>query len=194
MSGGERKMSNVDVTKIKEPFFRIILPQPEMAEDIGVNLSKIYEYIHRNKKVGCFPPYGNAYRLIRKRATELISRGDVKVSKKEVKALINPDRTLLWELRIKVPFKLHYIFKAIFEIVNELQEKHPLPEDLVPCIGRINRECFYNEQSILYRECYDDIREVPEFYDDQNYAELVQALYSDIFAGDSILSDKFLES
>lgn len=75
---------------------------------------------------------------------------------------------------------MEYIFRAIFELVDELKVNYPLPQELDIFIEKIRRECFYKEQSSLYEEWFKE-----------NLSPLNKALYDDMMAGNSILSKKF---
>lgn len=149
-------------------------------EDIGVNLEKVYLYIDQHKNMGSIFLYGNAYRAIRKRATKLIGRGDMKVYKREVTSLVRCITKKHNEKFIRIPYKMFFIFEAIFEIVDELKIQYPLPEEIENFVGKIRRECFYEIQSSLYKDWYKG-----------NESSLTKALYDDIFSGNSILSEKF---
>ena len=172
-------MSKINLKDITYPYFNIFTLEGQ-AEDIGINLQKIYLYIDQHKNMGRIFPYGNAYKAIRLRATRLMGRGDMKVSKKEVASLIKCRFNIFGNKYIKIPYKMYFIFKAIFEIVDELKDEYPLPDEVEHFIGKVRRECFYEIQSSLYREWYKG-----------NENRLTRALYDDMFAGNSILSSKF---
>lgn len=178
-------MSRVDAKKVVYPYVNIELPK-ELAEEVGINLSKVYKYIDENKNMGSSKEYGNAYRAIRKRTNELIGRKDARVSKRQVSLLRRYDPFILDNVIphkcvvIKIPYKLDYIFRAIFDLVDELEKQYPLPEELVCLKDKVRRECFYKTQSGLYREWYSG-----------HEKGLRIDLYDDIFSGDAALSGRF---
>ena len=172
-------MCKVNLNEITYPYVNIFTLEGQ-AEDVGVNLRKVYLYIDQHKNMGSIFQYGNAYRVIRMRATRLMGRGDMKVSKREVTSLIKCRSNIFREKYVKIPYKMFFIFKAIFEIVDELKIQYPLPEEIENFVGKIRRECFYEIQSSLYREWYKG-----------NENSLTKALYDDIFSGNAILSKRF---
>lgn len=174
-------MSNVKLNEVTYPYVKIQLLNGQ-SEEIGVNLQKLYKYINEHKNMGGFPPYGNAFRIIKKRAQQLSGRNDVKFSKREIAALIRcyPLHIPLNKY-IKIPYKIDYIFRAIFEITDELKIQHPLTPELSIFIDKIRRDSFYNSQSELFRM----------WCKGENETTINRHLHSDIFAQDSSLSQKF---
>lgn len=173
-------MSKVNLSDITYPYINLNVLD-EQAEYVGINLQKVYSYINKHKNMGSPFPNGNAYRIIRKRANKLIGRADVKVSKREVSSLIS--RKQLFRTKyVKIPYKMDYIFRAIFEIVDELKIYYPLPKEVEHFIGTIRRDSFYEIQSSLYRAWYEEKKEIDK---------LDRALYDDIFSGNSVLSKEF---
>ena len=79
-------------------------------------------------------------------------------------------------------YKLYYIFKAVFELSDELKDEKPLPSDLAAFVGMVRRECFYNAQCELYKKWFNRI---------ENQNDLTKGLNDEIFAGNSILSQRF---
>lgn len=175
--------SNVNLDLVTYRYVKLEITDAQ-ANVIGENLKKVYLYIDENTKyMGSKFKYGNAYRAIRFRATKLIGRADMTVYKREVTALVNCKTSLLGRKYIRVPYKLYYIFKAIFEIVDELKVNHPLGPELECFVGKIRRDCFYNEQSKVYNDTYDD--------DEDMRTEMTFALLNDISSQDSVLSQNF---
>lgn len=174
-------MSNVNLCDITYPYVNIKLLEGQ-AENVGINLRIVYMYINQHKNMGSVFPYGNAYRIIRLRANQLTNRNDVKISKREVSSLINYKFFPYCKKHIKIPYKLHYIFLAIFQILSELEEQNPLPTDLKSFLEIDCRKLFYSIQSELYKDWIKD-----------NKNKLTINLYHDIFAANSILSKKFKE-
>ena len=141
--------------KMIYPYVNIRVDEELTLEKIGVNLKKLYKYIDENKNVGCTHEYGNAYRCIKKKANELLSRNDRKISKKQVVNLIRfKTRRLSGIEYIQIPYMQCYIFKAIFKIADELRMTYPLPNDLILFVVKMRRDIFYNEQWELYNEWY----------------------------------------
>lgn len=174
-------MSNVKLCDITYPYVNLELLDGQ-AENVGINLSIVYMYIDQHKNMGSIFPYGNAYKIIRLRATQLTNRNDIKISKREVSSLINYKFFPYLKNYIKIPYKLHYIFLAIFQILSELEEQNPLPTELKNFLETDCRKLFYSIQSELYKEWIKD-----------NMNKLTIDLYHDIFAANSILSKKFKE-
>ena len=168
--------------KLDDVVFRYVKIEIKDGQEdkIGVNLKEVYLYIDRYKNMGSRYPYGNAYKAIRLRATRLMGRGDMKVYKREVTSLVKY-RTKLFDINyIRIPYKMEYIFRAIFELVDELKVNYPLPQELENFIGKIRRDCFYKEQSSLYKE-----------WIEENLSPLNRALFDDMMAGNSVLSKNF---
>ncbi|MCM1295246.1 MAG: hypothetical protein NC311_06865 [Muribaculaceae bacterium] len=173
-------MSKVNIADVTYPYINIRLEDDETAENVGEKLSRLYLYIDEHKNMGRFFTYGNAYKAIKQYANKLIGKRDIKISKRQVASLRKCYTILGTNRYIKIPFSLHYIFKAIFEIVDKLKAEYPLPHDLEIFVGEIRREIFYYEQSELFDDWYDG-----------NKDELLRELHDDIFAGNAILSKKF---
>lgn len=172
-------MSRVDLDEVTYRYVRLNTIK-EREDSIGVNLKKLYFYIDQHKNMGRVFPYGNAYKAIRLRATQLLGRGDMKVYKREVTSLIVYKTDILKGNYVRIPYKMYYIFKAIFELVDELKVQYPLPEELEQFVGKIRRECFFEEQSHLFKDWYKG-----------NETKLTKALMDDMMAGNSILSKPF---
>lgn len=173
-------MSKVNLNEITYPYVKIFTLEGQ-ADEIGLNLKKVYLYIDNHIDKESRFLYGNAYRVIRVRATRLMSRGDMKVSKREVKSLIKCNTNIFRKKYIKIPYKAYFIFKAIFQLVDEIKVENPLPEEIEEFVGKVRRECFYEIQSSLYKN----------WYGEKIRNKLNKELLDDIFAGNSILSKKF---
>lgn len=173
-------MSKVNFKDVTYPYINIMLSDEDMAEKIGVNLSRLYMYIDEHRNMGRFFPYGNAYKAIKENANRLIGRSDTKISKRQVASLRKFYTILGTNKYIKIPYSLYYILQATFEIVDALRVSYPLPDDLEVFVGKIRRDIFYNEQSEIFDEWYRN-----------NKTELTRGLHDDIFARNSILSKKF---
>lgn len=176
-------MGNVKYDEITYPYVKIQLLDGQAA-NIGINLKKVYFFIDEHKNMGRIFPYGNAYKVIRDKAKYLCGRNDVKFSKREVSSLIKHFPKLGEKDRyIKIPYKEDFIFRAIFEIVNELKMQYPLPPDVQIFVNQIRRECFYDTQSSLYKAWYNQNKE--------NQTTINKHLLDDIFSGGCTLSQKF---
>lgn len=147
------RTSKVKLSAISYPYVNIEVQNEDDAEKIGINLKKLYLYIDQHVNMGRTHKFGNALKAIRMRATRMMGRGDMRVSKREVWSLIKCGS--IWKSRyIKIPYKMFFIFKAIFEIVDELKIAYPLPEDLKKFVGKVRRDCFYDEQVKAYKNWY----------------------------------------
>lgn len=175
-------MANVKPNEIIYRYVKVEISDEE-AINIGNSLKQLYLYIDNHANMGRIKPYGNAYKIIRDTAQTLSSRSDMKVSKREVKSLIQYFNTRSGVLNIKVPYKLDYIFKAIFKITDQLKVNYPLPADIENQLGKIRRDCFYNEQSKAYKRWFN------ENIEDQPLIN--RHLYDDIFAPECTLGKKF---
>lgn len=173
-------MSKVNIEDITYKYINIRLTDEDMASKLGVNLSSLYSYIDEHKNMGRLFPYGNAYKAIKETANRLTGRKDIKISKRQIASLRKYFTILGTNKYIKIPYRLYYIFKAVFEIVDDLRITYPLPTDLEAFVGQMRREIFYSEQSELFDEWYR-----------QNRNELTRGLHDDIFAGNSVLSENF---
>ena len=176
-------MGNVKFDEITYPYVKIRLLDGQ-ASSIGVNLKKVYLYIDKHINMGRVRPYGNAYKAIRVKAKILCGRNDIKFSKREVASLIKHFFQLGQKERyIKIPYKEDQIFRAIFEIVDELKVHYPLPNDLQIFVGQIRQECFYNEQCALYKAWFNDNKD--------NQTTMNKHLLDDMFSGNCTLSQRF---
>ena len=109
-----------------------------------------------------------------------MGRSDAKISKRQVASLRKYYTIFGTNEYIKIPYRLYYIFKAVFEIVDILRVDYPLPDDLENFVGQVRRDIFYSEQSELFNDWYQE-----------NRNEMTRGLHDDIFAGNSVLSKKF---
>lgn len=177
-------MGQVKCNEITYRYVKIELLDGQ-ASNVGVNLKMIYSYIDTHKNMGKKKPYGNAYKAIREKAQRLCGRSDVRFSKREVASLINDYGKPFCkkERYIKIPYKEDYIFRAIFELVDELKSQYPLPQEIQNFIGQIRRECFYKTQSSLYETWYKRNK--------KNQTTLNKHLLDDMFAADCTLNHKF---
>lgn len=149
---------------------------------LGNHLEEILFYIDEHSKYNRVNEHGNAYKEIRVRAKQILGRNDTKFSKREIKSLITYyicKKT--GENYIRIPYKLDYIFKAIFSLVDEYEKEYPLSPSLKQYVGQIRRECFYNEQSRAYKA----------WYEDNASSELHEELLQDMFGEKSSLNKKF---
>ena len=176
-------MGKVKYDEFTYPYVKIELLDGQ-SSNVGISLKKIYSYIDEHKNMGRILPYGNAYKAIREKAKILSGRNDVRFSKREVASLIKHFGRIGKEERyIKIPYKEDCIFKAIFELVDELKQQYPLPPEIQHSIGRIRRKCFYEVQSSLYETWYRRDR--------RNQTTLNTHLLDDMFAADCTLNQKF---
>lgn len=173
-------MSNINIADIKYPYIKIKLSNNNSSKQIGVNLSRLYVYIDEHINMGRIYPYGNAYKIIKEKANRLMGRNDIKISKHQVASLIKYYTFLGTIKYIKIPYLSYYIFKAVFEIVDNLRVDYPLPDDLDSFVGEVRRDIFYCDQSELFNDWYHE-----------NRNEKTRGLHDDIFAGNSVLSKKF---
>ena len=174
-------MKKVNLEEIDYPYINIEVKDSD-AEQIGINLKKLYLYIDEHKNMGRVFKFGNAYKAIKLRANQLLGRRDIKISKREVTSLIKYFTSIKFDKYIKIPFKMYYIFEAIFELVDEIKLQYPLPADVNVFVGRVRRDCFYEIQSKLYKDIYNK----PDVY-----CNLTKALHDEMYAPKSILSERF---
>lgn len=176
-------MGKVKYNEITYPYVKIELLDGQ-ASDVGINLKKVYSYIDEHKNMGRIFPYGNAYKAIREKAKLLSGRNDVRFSKREVASLIKHFGRLGKDGRyIKIPYKEDCIFRAIFDLVDELKSQYPLAPELQNFIGQIRRECFYKTQSCLYETWYKR--------DKKKQTTINKHLLDDMFAADCTLNQNF---
>ena len=161
------------------PYFKLAITKDVAPSDIGVNLRKIYKYIHENYNYNRNLGLGNAYKAIRERAKKNNYR--LHYSKREVKSLINYFSSGESSY-IKIPYKAIYLFKAIFELVDDKKDTNPLSDDLASFVGKIRRDVFYHEQSVLFDEWFTNTKH----NSDINLS--VKHLHDDILSKNSPLS------
>lgn len=147
-------MSNVDFSAVTYPYIKIKLRNDSFTpiENVGTNLSLLYLYIDRYKNMGRTFKYGNAYKAIKERANQLIGARGFKISKRQVASLRKVYSILGTDQYVKIPYSAYFIFKAIFEITDELKTKYPFPDDLNAFVGKIRRNIFYWEQTQLLHQ------------------------------------------
>lgn len=132
------------------------------------NFEALFEYIGKN----CGDPScryeTNAYKAIREKSDEILrverpKNISIKTSKREVKSIrMNfKKKHFLREndYVIRIPYKIAHIFKAIVEIVNELQKEGCIINDdtLKNLKESSYGEAFYCTQIKTYDEMYDAI-------------------------------------
>lgn len=129
--------------------------------DTNVKIDALLTYIGENRPHGNRTPIGSAYVEIMDRTNKLLgfSRRDLimRTRKREVAAIRRyflQNSTLSEpQYEAKIPFKLAWIFRAIVELVEEIQENNnsPLPASLKIYNDKSYRDAFYHEVYGAYR-------------------------------------------
>lgn len=185
-------MSCVKLEDLKHqyPYVKLQVNDNDKNIVIQEDLKSLFTYINNHVGKGYTSIYknGKAFKAIRETANRMTGRNDIKIRKREVASLIRIYTKKFpldeyGECYIKIPYKLDYIFRAIFEIVSQIEIENPLPRDLEDVLGKIRRDAFYLKQSQLYK----NIRNK----DGNNENKIYEALYNDIFTMNASLSQKF---
>ena len=187
-------MSCVKLEDLKHQYPYVKLHVNDKDKVIQEELESLFTYIndHVGKEYTSIYKNGKAFKAIRETANRITGRNDIKIRKREVASLIRIyvkkfPLSNHGEYYIKIPYKLDYIFRAIFEIVSRIEMENPLPKDLEVVLGKIRRDVFYLKQSQLYET------DIKNFMNKKEYDEnkIYKALYNDIFTMNASLSQKF---
>lgn len=179
-------MGNVTYKEIKKAKASYVKVQvtAEQAEEVGIALKQLYEYIGKYKNMGRRNAESNAIIAIKERAKRILGRDDIRIRKKEVSSLIRRCNGFVNGPYVRVPYKVDCIFRAIFEIVKELKKEYPLPHELQRFKRESHRESFYDVQSHAYDTWY--------HMEDEGHTIIDRHLYEDIFSEDCMLGKEFL--
>ena len=160
----------------------------------NTNFRKLLKFIDVNVDCGKDYELGNAYCIIRKRTDKLLGiRGFlmyIKTSKREIRTIrLSVKRGLLIRKNyLRIPYKASYIFRAIYEIVDEIKQKVAIPIDLMDCIGKTYKIAFYNKHISSYNTYYDRIKEKnslgPGYF-------IKEALSNDFNSTNSVFNNNF---
>ncbi|MBQ3842077.1 MAG: hypothetical protein II820_05250 [Ruminiclostridium sp.] len=149
------------------------------------NFNSLMEFIGQNYNMGRCTAVGNAYAVIRQYTDRALGvntkkKCKLKTSKQEIKSIRKCfGFECKKEYTMRIPYKISYIFKAINEIMNELQKKGIcINEELKEFVDRCYSESFYSDYIKTYNDNYDEIEQdsiseevcecVPELYNDLN--------------------------
>lgn len=159
-------ISNITPKELRfhpEKYIRIKIDTPYVNE----NFKELLEYIDKNfrprhEENSNKNPYGYAYKEIRDRTNRRLGNpfGWVKTSKKEIRSILESFKSpkFVGETnKIKITYKINYIFATIIDIVEEIDE--PLPLELKKFIGDLYGNIFYDEHIRQYKGYYDRFRE-----------------------------------
>lgn len=135
----------------------------EETEYSNINFSLLLEFIEKYSEYGRETPYGNAYYRIRQKSNQLFGIGrysprKLKTSKWEIKSIMCATVSKInGKAYLKIPYKVSYIFKAIIDIVNEIEENNnvKLPSNLMHTINVTYGVAFYEK----YIDTYDAFAE-----------------------------------
>lgn len=189
-------MSCVKLENLKHqyPYVKLHVNDKDKDKVIQEELESLFTYIndHVGNEYTSIYKNGKAFRAIRETANRMTGRNDIKIRKREVASLIRIytkkfSLNNYGECYIKIPYKLDYIFRAIFEIVSQIEIEYPLPKNLETVVGKIRRDVFYLKQSQLYDNDIKKIKNKKEYDENKIYI----ALYNDIFTMNASLSQKF---
>lgn len=151
-------MLNVQMNELGTPKYVKIYIGDIDRSNIGVNLLILYRYIGRYSNYGR-NEIGNAYKAIQNKANKTYNGRRAKFSKREVASLVrifskygSGKKTEY----VKIPYRLEYLFVAIFELVDEISLKYDIPMDLEEFRETLRRTVFYDEQYHLFDMKYHD--------------------------------------
>ncbi|MCD7882755.1 MAG: hypothetical protein LUI87_03465 [Lachnospiraceae bacterium] len=183
----DKNMPRIKFEEVKYIRYQRIALLDVDANNAGVNLKQLYLYIGRHKNYGR-NEMGNAYMAIREEANRKYSRRYNRFSKREVSSLIrifnNPSISKSNRFYyVKIPYRQAYLFRIIFQLVEEMKGQYDLPVDLKEQVGKIKRDVFYREQSQQYEIWYKE--------NEENQSALNRYLFDDLFSAGCPLSSKF---
>lgn len=135
----------------------------EIEEEYSnVDFSLLLDFIDKYSAYGKEKPYGNAYYRIRMKANQLFGVGKhspmtLKTSKREIKSIMcSTVSRLNSKVYLKIPYKISYIFKAIIDIVDEIESNGvALPSELAHTVDVAYGIVFYGK----YIDTYDSFSE-----------------------------------
>lgn len=135
----------------------------------------------------------NAYIAIRKKTDEILrvksKHNTLKTTKAEIKSIRKSFNKFISNDRIiKIPYKISFIFQAIFEIVEDIKKRVNLPDILKNIGNGTYRDKFYSKFYNRYMDWYNNdgrpYREAPLYERDNE-------LYNDFNAEDSYFLRQF---
>lgn len=157
----EESMSNVKIKDIPfmERYVKLVIEGDVHRGTIVANLRCLYEFIGKNSPGNPQYEFGNACRVILKRARNLAGYRKYIISKRQVIELVEghcDNRNDEIVEYIKIPYASDYIFRAIFDIFEEYKNEGviSIPSEIAQKYGNVRRDVFYDEQSRQYHYKY----------------------------------------
>lgn len=139
------------------------------------NFTYLLQYIGEHYPINGRNPIGCAYKKIQKETDNLlhVSWGcnwELRTSKREISSIRLAKYWLIEKKEnhyyIRIPYKISYIFTAISNIVFDLSNREPIPEELKACINTAYGLSFYK----LHIEEYDRMY-MQKFKEDANLSD-----------------------
>lgn len=137
----------------------------------NLNFERLLDFIdsytlEKNKKENEYR-FGKAYRRIRKESNRLLginvgSPYILRTSKHEIKSIFNITQSKLdKKTYIKIPYKISYIFRAIINIVDQIEQENniELPDPLKETLNITYGMAFYGTHIRVYDAKYRQIYE-----------------------------------
>lgn len=135
----------------------------ELAKYENQNFIELLIYIGTHINCKKKNEIGNAYACIRRETDRLLGIGIgspryIRTSKREIRSICSTfESILIKKYSIKITYKASYIFKAIVNILEQIDE--PYPDKLDKCVGLMYRLAFYDKHISEYISQYNDLLE-----------------------------------
>ena len=181
-------MSRVKVKDIGYSRYYTITIRDEYIENACVNMMKLYEFIGKNNcsRHDCGTPIGNAYEIIRRKASNKLGYRKRYISKRMVRSLVICFGSRITNSTyIRIPFLVDKIFESIFEIYDETKKRVEPPQEIKQFVGQFRANIFYREQINEFNES--------NWHDGANerLRRLYHSLHDDLNADDSTIWQVF---
>ena len=146
-------------------YYRVSLPD-NTSNSGNADFNKLLFFIGTYKQYRDREAIGSAYMAIRQKTNQILGldwRNPIlRTSKREVQAIrfyYQKTENRTTKLYVKIPFKVAYIFKAVAEIVKEIQDtkKVGIPAELQPLVDQTYLIAFYKEYAEAYDNSYNTI-------------------------------------
>ncbi len=133
----------------------------------NINFLLLLDFIDEYSQYGKVNKYGNAYYRIRKETNRVFGIGShshikLKTSKREIKSVMHSVISKSnGKNYIKISFKISYIFKAIINIINDIEKDNniKLPDNLKHTVGITYGVAFYEKYIEAYDSFFDKLNE-----------------------------------
>ncbi len=147
---------------LKHSIIKYMKFEEEIPNCYNINFDYLLKYIGDNNDI-CRSkdnPIANAYIAIKKKTDELLGvnykNDPLRTRKAEIKSVRMCFKNIFDKkhLIMKIPFKISYIFEAIICLVEQIEKRVPLPNELACLKYETYRSNFYNSYYSKYINWY----------------------------------------